>query len=380
VLPLNKILGDKIITMFYKVAAAFANGKLSQHLEKTSRPGSRNSRSVSASAVPHGGHSSQRSGVGTDSDPITSQNEASTPSERTSHRSRLTTSRHEHSTISSSDPEFSMILKREAKILCEQNKNFIDPAFVTRDSNSSHSPSTSRSNDFVPKQDYRGNYDENEMQGFYYQNGYYYPPPVYANNAQFVMQPSQFARNWQPTFHHQAQAQYYPIREEAKKLDPSAPAYEQKRKIKPQFETITNAPAKEEKKEVLQLDAKHIETTKAKGGRRPLGNAAENTIRQIINRRKLNIRQVKAKDESQSAQEKECQNRRAKSKEYVKYKNEEDYDEIESDAYTQEENTQKKKVVSMKLQFSRRIIKSSVHCQNQVKIKDAAASKLYTND
>lgn len=374
--------------MLYKAVVSFSRGKLLHPLDKTESLSNRNSRSVSASAVPHGGHSSQRSGVGTDSDPITSQNDTSTPSERTSHRSRLTTSRHEYSTISSSDPEFSMILRREVQNLCERNKNYIDPAFITRDSNSSHSPNTSGSKDNTLKQEYVQYVEEPGVQGFYYPNNYYYPSaPMYQDYP--TIQQSQYARGWQQNIPYQeqqvynwraeteqrqdlaAQPQIMQRREEIKKLDPSAPAYEQKRKQKPaKKEEPVVYSTKEEKKEVRQVQPSHPE--KAKPARKPLGNAAENTIRQIINRKKKQAKaKAKPKDEIQAEIEKEMKLRRAKSREYTtNNKAEVEGDEIESDVYTQEDiviNTKKKE--DKKKAKPLKIKKTNGHVQNIVPTK-----------
>lgn len=374
-MSLSKAIGGTILDMFIKTAKNFAKGKLSQPLDKTTRPRSRGSRSVSASAVTHGGHSSRQSGNGTDSDPFTSPNDTSTPSERTSNRSRRTKSKHEHSTISSSDPEFSIILRREVKTLCEQNKNYIDPAFISRDSNSSHSPNTSGSKEFTQRQDYSGNasvYDDvnPNAQSYYFENGYYYPsPPMYVNSGYTPVQQSQFARGWQQNWQHQAPTGYNmrftdvrqeqgPLpqqqrKEECKKLDPSAPAYEQKRKQKP----VEIAHPKEEKKEVKQAQPKCQ--------RKPLGNAAGNTIRQIIKRRNQKLKCVKAKEETPAETRKESINRRAKSREYIKNKAEVDDNAIESDA--QEDNYPKKKEVKKVSQVLK--IKKQ---QNVVKIRDSA--------
>jgi hypothetical protein len=147
-------------------------------------------------------------------------------------------------------------------------------------------------------------YVENDMQELYYANGYYYPP-MFVNPAfPTELPPNQFVRNWPPNYRqmqpennwkfpqNQGPSQFPARWEESKKLDPSAPAYEQKKKQK-QIKI-------EEKKEVIQLQTNYVEGVKPKGNlKKPLGNAAGNTIRQIINRKKQNIKQLLAKDEQQ---------------------------------------------------------------------------------
>ncbi len=332
-LPLSQLLQASLPQLLFQAVTLFREGKLRKPLDKTHDSKGRSSRSVSASAVPHGGQSSQRSGVGTDSDAITSFNDTSTPSEKTSNRSHLT-SRNDRS---SSDPDLSLLLRREAQQTFEKNKNFLDPAIMTRDSNSSRSPNTSGSKDYS-KQDRSSYYDEGGGLGYYYANGCYYPYPVVCVGVYPQLVPTngspteQFADEQRPRKSLQTLSQqskpFVPRREEVKKLDPSAPAYEQKKKPRVLKPDEVPVHVKEEKRD----------NGKPKPVRRPLGNAAGNTIRQIINRNKLKTR---AKDEPE--QRDLSPPRRAKSRDtanthFVKepWDAVEDSD-IQSDVYAQDE-------------------------------------------
>ena len=341
VISLNSLITPCLPTLLHQAVVAFKEGKLRRPIEKTHCEGSRSSRSASASTVPP----TQRSGE-TDSETLTSFNDASTPSEKASNRSHLTRTEH-----SSSERDLSFVLRREAQQILERNKNFLDPAMVTWDSSSSKSPNTSGSKDFGAFKAEHSFYDDPNVStsnGYYFSNGCYYPIPVicmYPQQEYFRTDPvavprpapppapPKYRKNSPPrTVPVPALSQqskpFVPKREEVKKLDPAAPAFDQKKK------TYANHAAKEEKKEFPQ---------KAKPVRKPLGNAAGNTIRQILNRNRMT---TKVKPQEQ-IEKRELSDPRK----FQTTVPEQDDNDIQSDVYAPEEIVCKKTEVKKKQRF-----------------------------
>jgi len=354
VLNLDSLLKQTIPVLLRKAIQAFKDGKLWQPLDKTRTENARSSRSVSTSAVP-----SHRSG-GTDSETFTSFNDTSTPSEKASNRSHLTRADH-----SSSERDLSLVLRKEQQLILERNKNYLDAAQITWDSNSSRSPNTSGSKDFGGNKLEHSFYDEQQQQNAiananYYMtnNGCYYPVPVSYIYPQGYFQPSSVTNQIRPTAPthqkykknvppapaaqtlNQQSKPFVPKREEIKKLDPAAPAFDQKKKQQ-------HAPIKEEKKESPSPQ----NNTKAKNVRKPLGNAsgnaAGNTIRLIINRNKLN---TKMKSRELMDKRDLSDQRRAKSRDnmHVAICIDQDNDnDIQSDVYAPSEIIRRREIVKL---------------------------------
>eukprot|EP00826_Nyctotherus_ovalis_P063467 TRINITY_DN930_c0_g1_i1.p1 TRINITY_DN930_c0_g1~~TRINITY_DN930_c0_g1_i1.p1 ORF type:complete len:350 (+),score=81.12 TRINITY_DN930_c0_g1_i1:93-1142(+) len=331
----DRLIAKAIPVLLCQAAVALGDGRLRRPLDKVCLMELCSNRSFSAAP------STQRSG-GTDSETLNSFNETSSPSDR----SLLT-----RNDRSSSERDLSLILRREESQILERNRNFLNPIVATWDSNSSRSPNTSGSKD-------RSFYDDaNSSQ--YFINGCYYPSPVYTQTMYptAYFQTNQYTQKYKKAVYvnagglNQQSKPFVPKREEMQKLDPAAPAFDQKKK------GVYGSPTqmKEDKKEV-----------KSKPNRRPLGNTTGNSIpsattntaprfrRQFLNRNKLTF-----KRKNQTAERDLSDSRMMKSRDNVNNAMDQDDNDTLSDVYASEELVIRKKGKHRKKKTARGVQKTT---------------------
>ena len=325
IVSLESLIAKSVPVLLYQAAVALHDGKLRRPLDKVSLIEPHSNRSLSAAP------STQRSG-GTDSETLNSFNDTSTPSDRS------LLARNDRS---SSERDLSLILHREENQILERNKNFLNSAMVTWDSNSSKSSNTSGSKEYSFYDDSNTHYYA--CHSPFFTSSHIYPPMYPSTYLQYQQKYKKIV--YANTGLNQQSKPFVPKREETVKLDPAAPAFDQK-------------------KRGVYVSPEEDKTAKQKQARRTLGNNAGNSIpaantnvpprfrRQFLNRNKLTF-----KRKNQTAERDMSDSRISKSRENNGI--DQDEEDALSDVYASGELAIKKKEKFRKKKAGRKIQKSN---------------------
>ncbi len=166
-LSLEPLLKNSLLELIQKTASALERGRLHRPLDKYSHPKSRSSRSASASAstsaAPHREHSPLH--WLEEPDPIENLSRDCSFCEESSDEMTWTDSEEGYGTVSSSESDIAIVLRKEAKRTLEKNKEFL------RSSRESSTSSTSRKDPRYFLEDFTG------KEGGYSRGGFYYMHP-----------------------------------------------------------------------------------------------------------------------------------------------------------------------------------------------------------